>query len=66
MDLLPLAMIQSTNAMHRGALSALPGAPVVHPRPQRVRAVRTRTMTAHLLERAAAAVAPKPSCSAAH
>jgi len=66
MDLLPLAMIQSTNAMHRDALSALPGAPVVHPRPRRARAVRTRSITAHLLERAAAAVAPKPSCSAAH
>jgi hypothetical protein len=66
MDLLPLAMIQSADATRRELFSALPGAPVVPPRPRRSRAVRTRSVTAHLLERAAAAVAPKPSCSAAH
>jgi hypothetical protein len=66
MDLLPLAMIQSDNASRRQAFSALPDAPVVPPKQRRARAVRTRYLTAHLLERAAVAVAPKPSCSTAH
>jgi hypothetical protein len=64
MELLPLAMIQSTNATQREMFSALPNAPIVVPRQRRTRALRTRSVTAHLLERAAAAVAPKPSCSA--
>ncbi len=66
MELLPLAMIQSTRADRREAFSALPNAPVVQPPRRRAHAVRTRLLTAQLLERAAAAVAPKPSCSAAH
>jgi hypothetical protein len=66
MDLLPLAMIQSTNARNRTMYSALPDAPVVHQAPARVRAFRTRSVTARLLARAAAAVAPKPTCHPAH
>lgn len=65
MDLLPLAMIQSNNATRNQALSALPDAPIVLPRLRKTRAFRTRSVAAHLLERAATAVAPKPSCSPA-
>jgi len=68
MDSLPVAMIMSQHAMNGTARSALPDAPVVPDRPRRVRApraARTRSRLSHVLDRAARAVAPAPSCSPA-
>ena len=68
MDSLPVAMIMSQRAQNATARSALPDAPVIPDRPRRVRApraVRTRTRLSHVLDRAARAVAPTPSCSPA-
>jgi hypothetical protein len=68
MDSLPVAMIMSERSMNATARSALPDAPVVPDTPRRVRApraVRTRTRLSHVLDRAARAVAPAPSCSPA-
>jgi hypothetical protein len=71
MDTLPVAMIMSQHAMNSTARSALPDAPVVPDSPRRARrtrpagaprAVRTRTRLSHVLDRAARAVAPTPSC----
>ena len=66
LDLLPLAMTLSQNAVNHEFRSALPNAPVVPDRPARTsrpRAVRTRTGLAHLLERTAQWVAPAPQCT---
>jgi hypothetical protein len=66
MDMLPLAMSLSQDAVRKHLHSALPDAPVVpdrvrHPRPQR--AARSRRALARLLEGAAQRVAPAPACS---
>lgn len=67
MDMLPMAMILAQKADRFQAHSALPNAPVVPDRPQRVRAVRPRTVLARGLERAAQAIAPPAptSCTTA-
>jgi hypothetical protein len=61
--LLPLAMRLIRAGLMDEASSALPDAPVVPEVPEpvhRPHAVRSRIVLAHSLERAAAAVAPKP------
>lgn len=65
MELLPLALVQSSRLTQGIASSALPGAPVVTGAVRRPVATRSRTTLAHLLERAAVAVAPKPTCTPA-
>ena len=69
MDLLPMAMSLSQDAVLRELHSARPDAPVVPDRvspPRPPRAVRTRSTVAHLLERTAQWVAPSPSCPPLH
>jgi hypothetical protein len=68
MDSLPAAMIISNRLTASTARSALPDAPVIPDRPRRERtprAVRSRSVLSHVLERAARAVEPTPSCSPA-
>jgi len=70
MDSLPVAMIMSQRLSADTAHSALPDAPVVPDEPRRVRqpkprAARSRQALSHVLDRAARAVAPTPSCSPA-
>jgi hypothetical protein len=68
MDLLPLALIQSVDAVNARARSAQPGAPVV-PEPARApRLIGARRVAAGLLSRAARALEPKaaPECTPAH
>jgi len=72
MDMYLLAMSLSQTATNRELHSALPNAPVVPdraPRSHRLHAphaIRTRATVAHLLERTARWVAPKPSCTPLH
>jgi hypothetical protein len=68
MDSLPFALLVSRNLDE--SRSALPDAPVVPDAPRRApraqpRAARSRVVLAHVLERAARAVAPTPSCTPA-
>ena len=68
MDSLLVAMIISGRLQRDTAWSALPDAPVVPDEPakaRRPRAVRSRSVLSHVLERASRAVAPTPSCSPA-
>lgn len=64
MDHLPMALIASRAALERSARSALPDAPVIPDPPAREwpRVTRSRLTLARLLQRAARAVEPSPTC----